>query len=282
MTMNLLVGSSAESADDAAESAKPEMFRHFADSFLATSPDTDPSVITRLAASFAIDETENNREEQKHDEPRRPTTFAAALASQTITNEDDVSRAYAHLQTTTSENCADVLGGFAADDDGHCFLVMCDDATIHPTPFGVVTFGLDPFFPDGDIATHRLHNKGMCWAEDVCGKTLPPTLLFRAEWLIAGNPIIKINPGAFNDAAASAANPTFPGTLPPPLTAESVTTSPAPSASKKNGAKQKKGTTADAKKSPPPLQKQPSPWAFTYRQHSWYPSSDKRNTSSLP
>eukprot|EP00580_Thalassiosira_gravida_P002856 CAMPEP_0201609202 /NCGR_PEP_ID=MMETSP0492-20130828/12601_1 /ASSEMBLY_ACC=CAM_ASM_000837 /TAXON_ID=420259 /ORGANISM="Thalassiosira gravida, Strain GMp14c1" /LENGTH=59 /DNA_ID=CAMNT_0048074539 /DNA_START=35 /DNA_END=214 /DNA_ORIENTATION=+ len=54
MTMNSLAGLSASSADAAAESDKREMFRRF-----AASPNTDPSVITRLAASFAIDETTN-------------------------------------------------------------------------------------------------------------------------------------------------------------------------------------------------------------------------------
>jgi len=56
MTMNSLAGSLASSADAAAESDKGEMFRRFATSFLAASPNTDPSVITRLAASFAIDD----------------------------------------------------------------------------------------------------------------------------------------------------------------------------------------------------------------------------------
>mmetsp|Transcript_42241 Transcript_42241/g.88702 ORF Transcript_42241/g.88702 Transcript_42241/m.88702 type:complete len:108 (-) Transcript_42241:907-1230(-) len=82
----------------------------------------------------------------------------------------------------------------------------------------------------------------MCWVEDICSDTLPPTLLFRAEWLIAGDPIQKNDPNAFDDAAASAVDPTLPINLPSPLPTEAAIASPARSAIKKAGAKPKKST----------------------------------------
>mmetsp|Transcript_24573 Transcript_24573/g.51462 ORF Transcript_24573/g.51462 Transcript_24573/m.51462 type:complete len:162 (-) Transcript_24573:37-522(-) len=102
--------------------------------------------------------------------------------------------------------CADVFEGLATDGDGHCFLLMCSNISVHPCPFGVVTCGLDPFFPHGDNTNHCLRNKIMCWAEDVFGGTLPPTLLFRPEWFITGSPIPKIDADAFNDATVFTMN----------------------------------------------------------------------------
>mmetsp|Transcript_16680 Transcript_16680/g.36128 ORF Transcript_16680/g.36128 Transcript_16680/m.36128 type:complete len:234 (-) Transcript_16680:417-1118(-) len=231
--------------------------------------------------------TNKNRDNQQTTLPSRPTPFAAALATLPLPAKDDVARAYIHLQSTTAKNCIDALEGFALDGNGHCFLVMCHDKTIHPSPFGVIAFGLDPILPDGDNANHRLRNKILCWAEGICSNALPPTLLFWAEWLIAGNPIPKIDPGAFDDTAASVIDPTHPITL-PSRAATKPTPTPAVtvcSLQKKANSKFKKDATSDAiqeSKNTTPLQKYPSRSLFTFQRRWRAPSYGNHTIPSLP
>mmetsp|Transcript_18604 Transcript_18604/g.38911 ORF Transcript_18604/g.38911 Transcript_18604/m.38911 type:complete len:168 (+) Transcript_18604:86-589(+) len=149
--------------------------------------------------------------------------------------------------------CTDVLEGFVMDGDGHCFLLMCHNTSIHPRPFGVVACRLDPFLPQGDDASHRLRNKILCWDEDVCGDLLPPTLLFRPEWLVAGLPIQKIDAAAFDEAAAATMDTDVSLAIQQPAPADSTIANKHTSTKQKKSKDTTKPTSSPPKKAPPKI-----------------------------